>query len=91
MYKKSNQSFIQECLDVKDQVVKDGKGRNVIPPPERESLWKLYLEKFKDPIIIVLIVAFALSLCLAFYEVVVMDYSWSVLFEPMGVLLALLL
>ena len=76
MYKKSNQSFIQECLDVKDQVVKDGKGRNVIPPPERESLWKLYLEKFKDPIIIVLIVAFALSLCLAFYEVVVMDYSW---------------
>ena len=91
MYKKSNQSFIQECLDVKDQVVKDGKGRNVIPPPERESLWKLYLEKFKDPIIIVLIVAFALSLCLAFYEVVVMDYSWSVLFEPVGVLLALLL
>ena len=91
MYKKSNGSFVSYCRGVDERAVAEGRGGNIIPPPERESLWRAYLEKFKDPIIIVLIVAFALSLSLAFYEVFVMDYAWSVLFEPIGVLLALLL
>jgi len=37
-------------------------GRNVLTPPEREPLWKLFLEKFKDPIIRILLIAAFLSL-----------------------------
>ena len=91
MYKRSNNSFSQLCHSVDSSAVVEGKGLNIIPPPERESLWMAYLEKFKDPIIIVLIVAFLLSMCLSIYEIAVMDYAWSVMFEPIGVLLALLL
>ena len=73
------------------QRVMEGKGRNIIPPPERESLWSLYLDKFKDPIIIVLLVVFCLSVGLSLYEIFVMGDDWSLMFEPVGVLLALLL
>lgn len=36
-------------------------GDNILTPPKRESLWKLFLEKFQDPIIRVLLVAAAVS------------------------------
>ena len=71
--------------------VRLGQGKNIIPPPERESLWRAYLDKFKDPIIIVLLVVFIFSVGLSFYEIFVMGQGWSLMFEPMGVLLALLL
>lgn len=41
-------------------------GRNVLTPPQKVSLWKLYLEKYKDPIIIILVIAAFISLILAF-------------------------
>ena len=41
-------------------------GENVLTPPKRKSLWRLYLEKYDDPIIRILLVAAAISLCLAF-------------------------
>lgn len=91
MYRKSNKSFAQWCHDAASEEVLKGRGQNIIPPPERESLWLAYLEKFKDPIIIVLIVVFFFSVMLSVYEIVAMDYSWSVMFEPVGVLVALLL
>ncbi|MBO7243122.1 MAG: calcium-translocating P-type ATPase, PMCA-type [Alistipes sp.] len=91
MYKRSNSSFRDICQDANGKAVAEGKGMNIIPPPERESLWWAYLEKFKDPIIIVLMVAFVLSLGLSLYEVFVMGDELAVLFEPIGVLLALLL
>ena len=71
--------------------VVSGRGKNIIPPPERESMWRAYLEKFKDPIIIILLVAFVLAVGLAFYEILVEGGKWSLMFEPMGVLVALLL
>ena len=71
--------------------VRLGQGKNIIPPPEREPLWRAYLDKFKDPIIIVLLVVFIFSVGLSFYEIFVMGQGWSLMFEPMGVLLALLL
>lgn len=43
-------------------------GPNVLTPPKRESLWRQYLEKYKDPIIRILLVAAAISLVLAFIE-----------------------
>ena len=43
-------------------------GDNVLTPPHKVSLWRLYLEKYKDPIIQILLVAAAISLVLAFVE-----------------------
>lgn len=79
------------CLSENSDAVRDGVGQNRIPPPEKEPLWKLYLEKFKDPIIIVLLVVFALSVCISVYELIVMDKGLSIFIEPSGVLVALLL
>lgn len=51
-----------------EQVLKSRKehGHNVLTPPERESLWKLFLEKFEDPIIRILLIAAFLSLGISF-------------------------
>jgi len=49
-------------------------GANILTPPKRTPLWKLFLEKFGDPIIIILLLAGFCSLGIAAYE-----YSNSVL------------
>ena len=41
-------------------------GENLLTPPKRPSLWKLYLEKFDDPVVRVLLVAAAFSLLISF-------------------------
>lgn len=43
-------------------------GENVLTPPKRPSLWKLYIEKFSDPVIRILLVAAVFSLGIAFWE-----------------------
>ena len=43
-------------------------GENVLTPPKRTPMWRLYLEKYNDPIIKVLLVAAAVSLALAVIE-----------------------
>lgn len=43
-------------------------GYNVLTPPRRISLWKMYLDKYRDPIIQILLVAALISLVLAFIE-----------------------
>ena len=66
------------------------KGQNKIPDPEKEPLWKRYLEKFKDPLIIILLVALFLSCFVSGYEIMTTG-NWRLLFEPVGVLFAILL
>ena len=54
-----------------DEQVKQSReqyGRNVLTPPHRTSLWKQYLDKYRDPIIQILLVAAFVSLILAFIE-----------------------
>nr|WP_302507982.1 calcium-translocating P-type ATPase, PMCA-type [uncultured Prevotella sp.] len=54
-----------------DEQVKQSReqyGRNVLTPPHCTSLWKLYLDKYRDPIIQILLVAAFVSLILAFIE-----------------------
>lgn len=54
-----------------DEQVKQSReqhGRNVLTPPQRTSLWNLYLDKYRDPIIQILLVAAFVSLILAFIE-----------------------
>lgn len=48
-------------------------GENVLTPPKQVSLWKLYIEKYKDPIIQILLVAAIVSLLLAFWGDEYMD------------------
>ena len=43
-------------------------GVNILTPPEKDPLWKRFLEKFSDPLIIILLVAGALSIGIACYE-----------------------
>ncbi|KAA6349554.1 Calcium-transporting ATPase 1, partial [termite gut metagenome] len=40
-------------------------GENILTPPKKEPLWKLFLEKFEDPIIRILLIAAFLSLGIA--------------------------
>ena len=43
-------------------------GENILTPPRDDSAWRLLAEKFRDPIIVVLLIAAALSLAMAFME-----------------------
>lgn len=86
-----NKSYLNNCLSSDSEKVKNGIGQNIILPPEKEPLWKQYLEKFRDPIIIVLLVVFFFSVLVAIYEMVYMHKGWSLLLEPSGILTALLL
>ena len=43
-------------------------GENLLTPPARPSMWRLYLEKFKDPVIKVLLVAACFSLIISVIE-----------------------
>ena len=82
--------YLEMALSVDDPAVIAGKGQNKIPDPEKEPLWKRYLEKFKDPLIIILLVALFLSCFVSSYEIMTTG-NWRLLFEPIGVLFAILL
>ncbi|MDR3218198.1 MAG: calcium-translocating P-type ATPase, PMCA-type [Dysgonamonadaceae bacterium] len=66
-------------------------GENVLTPPKKESLWSQFLEKFTDPIIIILLVALVLSIGVSCYEFFSGHGTVSVFFEPAGILIAVLL
>ena len=66
-------------------------GINVITPPEKESLWSKFLEKFEDPLIRILLVAGVLSVGIACYEYFGLGHGWAVFFEPIGIFVAILL
>lgn len=66
-------------------------GANVLTPPPEESLWKLFLDKFKDPLIIVLLAAGVLSILISIYEYVGLDEGATVFFEPAGIFMAIFL
>lgn len=58
-------------IGLTDEQVKQSReqhGKNVLTPLQRTSLWKLYLDKYRDPIIQILLVAAFVSLILAFIE-----------------------
>lgn len=58
-------------------------GVNLLTPPKRPSLWKLYLEKFEDPVVRVLLVAALFSLIISIVE---NEYA-----ETIGIIVAILL
>ncbi|MDD6210362.1 MAG: calcium-translocating P-type ATPase, PMCA-type [Bacteroidales bacterium] len=58
-------------------------GENILTPPKREPLWKLFLQKFDDPIIRILIVAALLTLGISSIHG---DYA-----ETIGIIVAIFL
>lgn len=66
-------------------------GVNILTPPEKEPLWKQFLEKFTDPLIIILMIAGVLSIGISFYEYFGLNEGFTVFFEPIGIFVAILL
>ncbi|MEE1113069.1 MAG: calcium-translocating P-type ATPase, PMCA-type [Bacteroidales bacterium] len=66
-------------------------GENILTPAKKTPLWKKFLEKFKDPMIIVLLIAGALSIAISFYEYFSGAKGFSVFFEPVGIFVAIFL
>ena len=70
---------------------RDEHGFNVLTPPKKESVFHQFLGKFKDPIIQILLIALALSIGVAVYQYFTTDEGIGVLFEPVGIFLAIML
>lgn len=66
-------------------------GSNVLTPAARQPWWKLFLAKFSDPLIVILLVAGVLSIAISFYEYFVLGQGNQVFFEPVGIFMAIIL
>ena len=81
---KNSEQVIQQGL-TESEVLKSRleHGENILTPPKRGSLWRLYLESYKDPIIKILLIA----VCLSF----IVSYFNNSYIETVGILAAVLL
>ena len=66
-------------------------GVNILTPPEKEPLWKQFLGKFTDPLIIILLIAGFLSVGISLYEYIGLGKDWETFFEPIGIFVAVFL
>ena len=66
-------------------------GDNVLTPPEKEPVWKQFLEKFQDPIIRILLIALLLSVAVSLYQLFTGAEGIEVLLEPLGIFVAVML
>ena len=66
-------------------------GENILTPPARESVWRQFLSKFRDPLIVILLVAGFVSILISIYEYVAMGAAGEVFIEPVGIFMAILL
>lgn len=66
-------------------------GDNLLTPPEKEPMWKQFLEKFEDPIIRILLIALLLSIGVSSYQLITGAEGWSVMLEPLGIFVAVML
>ena len=66
-------------------------GVNVLTPAAKDPMWKLFLMKFRDPLILILLVAGLLSVGISCYEYWCLDEGAEVFFEPIGIFVAVIL
>ncbi|MBE6303969.1 MAG: calcium-translocating P-type ATPase, PMCA-type [Bacteroidales bacterium] len=67
-------------------------GANILTPPEKVSLWKQFLEKFDDPIIRILLLAWVLSMIISAVHCWGSEQAgFSAFLEPLGIFLAIVL
>ncbi len=76
-----------------EQVIESRKinGENILTPPEKTPLWKLYLEKFEDPIIRILLIAWVLSMIISGVHCWGDNAGASAFLEPLGIFFAIIL
>lgn len=83
MTAKNNDYYHLGLTDSEVLQSRETNGVNLLTPPKRPSLWKLYLEKFEDPVVRVLLVAAVFSLIISIIE---NEYA-----ETIGIIAAILL
>lgn len=66
-------------------------GANILTPPKKESVWRLFLAKFRDPLIIILLIAGLLSVGISCYEYFTLGKGLNVFIEPVGIYAAVIL
>ncbi len=66
-------------------------GDNLLTPPQKTPWWRQLLEKFRDPLIIILLVAGVLSVAISCYEYFGLGKDGTVFFEPVGIFIAIIL
>lgn len=86
-----NKKHYQGLTDAEVLESRKKNGVNILTPPEKESLWSKFMEKFEDPLIRILLVAGVLSVGIACYEILALGHNWTVFFEPIGIFVAILL
>ena len=86
-----NKKHYQGLTDAEVLESRKKNGVNILTPPEKKSLWSKFMEKFKDPLIRILLVAGLLSVGIAGYEFWGLGHSWTAFFEPIGIFVAILL
>ena len=85
-------NYFEKGLTDKEVIASREKyGCNELTPPAKTPLWKQFLEKFKDPIIRILLIAWILSIGVAAYQVASGEEGFNAFFEPCGILVAILL
>ncbi|MEY8589142.1 calcium-translocating P-type ATPase, PMCA-type [Phocaeicola sartorii] len=68
MAQKKQENALTGLTDKEVLINREKYGNNLLTPPKRPSMWKLYLEKFRDPVIRILLVAAFFSLVIAIIE-----------------------
>ena len=66
-------------------------GKNILTPPKKDSLLKLFLCKFEDPLITILMVVGVFAIGVSCYEYWGLHEDFKVFFEPIGIFVAILL
>ena len=66
-------------------------GNNLLTPPKKEPIWRLFLEKFQDPIVRILLITLLLSVAVSLYQLISGTATESVLLEPLGIFIAVML
>lgn len=66
-------------------------GSNILTPPAKTPLWRRFMAKFRDPLIIILLIAGVLSVCISCYEYWGLGEGGAVFFEPVGIFMAIIL
>lgn len=84
-------SQYQGLSDAQVLLSREKNGRNVLSPPVKTSRWKLFLEKFSDPLIAILLVIGIFAIGVSCYEYFALHEGGNVFFEPIGIFVAILL
>lgn len=87
------QEDFKGLTDLQVQESREKNGMNILTPPKSEPLWKQFARKLTDPLIIILMIAGALSVGISFYEYFALHSTdgLKVFFEPIGIYVAILL